>query len=158
MAVSGIDGGKGGYAQGGHEISAIELRIRQLEAQYIQEESSRAQMSDEDRETRAESLEEQVARLEQQLERASAPGETVQTERAREEPRQGTSVERAGARQQRFDTYEAQLTEPSAGLYRPVWDEEGRPGVEVTPLSEGGLPRAPGEATRPPMEAEETLE
>ena len=120
MAVSGIDGGSGGYAQGGREISAIELRIRQMEAQYTQAEASQAQESDEGQENDIENLEEQIARL-----------------------------ERHRARQQRFDTYEAQVTEPSAGLYRPVWDQEGRPGVELIPFSEGAPFPAPEKAEHP---------
>lgn len=149
MAVSGIDGGSGGYAQGGREISAIELRIRQMEAQYTQAEASQAQESDEGQENDIENLEEQIARLERQLERAGVSPETTQAGSALEGRRQEAPAERHRARQHRFDTYEAQVTEPSAGLYRPVWDQEGRPGVELIPFSEGAPFPAPEKAEHP---------
>lgn len=158
MAVSGIDGGSGGYAQGGHEISAIELRIRQMEAQYTQAEASQAQETDEGQENDIENLEEQIARLERQLERAGGSLETAQSGSALEGRRQEAPAERHRARQQRFDTYEAQVTEPSAGLYRPVWDQEGRPGVELIPFSEGRPSPVPEKAEQPQSKEGQTAD
>lgn len=98
-------------AQKTNDTSSVDRKIEQLKKQ-LEQIKQNEQLSQEEKDKRIANIENQVAQLEQQKGQESSKASSVEMKK-------------------RFDTYEAQPQQQSAGVYQVAHDEEGRQIIQV---------------------------